>query len=139
MIRIGIDIGGTFTDFALWDGDRAGYTAVHAMKMPSTPPDFARGVQDGLEVLLAEGRIAAGDPMLIVHGTTVSTNAVIERSGPPLALLVTAGFRDLGRAHGDARDQCPRDPCPASLHAARGIRVFRIGARRLLLHRFHDY
>ena len=95
MIRIGIDIGGTFTDFAVWNGDDAGYTAVHAMKMPSTPPDFARGVQEGLERLLAEGRIAAGDPMLIVHGTTVSTNAVIERSGPPLALLVTAGFRDL--------------------------------------------
>ncbi len=95
MIRIGIDIGGTFTDFALWDGNAAGYTAVHAMKVPSTPPDFARGVQDGLEKLLAEGRIAADDPMLIVHGTTVSTNAVIERSGPPLALLVTSGFRDL--------------------------------------------
>ena len=44
MIRIGIDIGGTFTDFAVWNGDAAGYTAVHAMKMPSTPPDFAVGV-----------------------------------------------------------------------------------------------
>ncbi len=95
MIRIGIDIGGTFTDFAVWRGEAAGYAAVHAMKVPSTPPDFAGGVQAGLEKLLAEGRIAAGDAMLIVHGTTVSTNAVIERSGPPLALLVTEGFRDI--------------------------------------------
>lgn len=95
MIRIGIDIGGTFTDFAVWAGEAAGYTAVTALKVPSTPPDFARGVQDGLEALLAEGRISAEAPMLIVHGTTVSTNAVIERSGPPLALLVTRGFRDI--------------------------------------------
>ena len=95
MIRIGIDIGGTFTDFAIWRGESAGYTAVRAMKVPSTPPDFALGVQAGLEALLADGSIAAGDAMLIVHGTTVSTNAVIERSGPPLALLVTAGFRDI--------------------------------------------
>lgn len=95
MIRIGIDIGGTFTDFAVWRGEAAGYVAVHAMKVSSTPPDFAGGVQAGLEKLLAEGRIAAGDAMLIVHGTTVSTNAVIERSGPPLALLVTEGFRDI--------------------------------------------
>ena len=95
MIRIGIDIGGTFTDFAVWTGEAAGYTAVTAMKVPSTPPDFARGVQSGLERLLAHGRIRAEDEMLIVHGTTVSTNAVIERSGPPLALLVTRGFRDI--------------------------------------------
>jgi N-methylhydantoinase A len=95
MIRIGIDIGGTFTDFAVWRGEAAGYAAVAAMKVPSTPPDFAEGVQRGLEALLADGSIGAGDEMLIVHGTTVSTNAVIERSGPPLALLVTSGFRDI--------------------------------------------
>ncbi|MCX7380672.1 MAG: hydantoinase/oxoprolinase family protein [Alphaproteobacteria bacterium] len=131
MIRIGIDIGGTFTDFAVWNGDAAGYTAVHAMKMPSTPPDFAVGVQDGLEKLLAEGRIAAGDPMLIVHGTTVSTNAVIERSGPPLALLVTAGFRDVLDV---ARLRVDR---PVDLFARRALpiiprrMVFEIGERIL--------
>ncbi|MCW3475611.1 hydantoinase/oxoprolinase family protein [Limobrevibacterium gyesilva] len=95
MLRIGIDIGGTFTDFAVWNGEAAGYTAVAALKVPSTPPHFAAGVQRGLEALLAQGRIRADQEMLIVHGTTVSTNAVIERSGPPLALLVTAGFRDI--------------------------------------------
>ena len=95
MIRIGIDIGGTFTDFAVWRGETAGYTAVTAMKVPSTPPDFASGVQTGLLRLRERGLIAAADELLIVHGTTVSTNAVIERSGPPLALLVTRGFRDI--------------------------------------------
>ena len=95
MIRIGIDIGGTYTDFAVWDGNAAGYTSVTAMKVPSTPPHFAQGVQHGLRQLLDSGRIRADDELLIVHGTTVSTNAVIERSGPPLALLVTAGFPDI--------------------------------------------
>ena len=93
MQRVGIDIGGTFTDFAIWDGsaDRP----VDQMKLPSSPPGFAQAVCRGLEMLLADGRIRADAPMLVVHGTTVSTNAVIERSGPPLALLVTAGFRDI--------------------------------------------
>ena len=95
MIRIGIDIGGTFTDFAIWNGDPAGYAAVQPMKVPSSPPNFAEAVKHGLECLLADGRIHDDEPMLIVHGTTVSTNAVIERSGPPLALLVTAGFPDI--------------------------------------------
>ncbi len=95
MIRIGIDIGGTFTDFAIWDGDAAGYTSVAAMKVPSTPPHFADGVKAGLQRLVDQRRIGRDDELLIVHGTTVSTNAVIERSGPPLALLVTSGFPDL--------------------------------------------
>jgi len=95
MIRIGIDIGGTFTDFAIWDGNPDGYTSVAAFKVPSTPPDFAEGVKAGLRQLLDSGTIRRNDAALIVHGTTVSTNAVIERSGPPLALLVTAGFRDI--------------------------------------------
>jgi N-methylhydantoinase A len=95
MLRIGIDIGGTFTDFALWDGDKSGYTSVEAFKVPSTPPRFAEGVKHGLAQLLSSRRIRRDAPAIIVHGTTVSTNAVIERSGPPLALLVTAGFRDI--------------------------------------------
>jgi N-methylhydantoinase A len=95
MLRIGIDIGGTFTDFAVWDGNESGYTSVEAFKVPSTPPRFAEGVKRGLAQLLSSGRIRRDDPALIVHGTTVSTNAVIERSGPRLALLVTAGFRDI--------------------------------------------
>jgi len=93
MLRIGIDIGGTFTDFAIWRG--GGYGEVEAMKAPSTPPRFAEGVIAGLEALIADGRLPLDADALIVHGTTVSTNAVIERSGPPVALLVTEGFRDI--------------------------------------------
>lgn len=95
MLRVGVDIGGTFTDFAIWNGDPAGYPAVRQMKLPSSPPNFAEAVLRGLELLLASGDITDDQPVLIVHGTTVSTNAVIERSGPPLALLVTAGFPDI--------------------------------------------
>ncbi len=95
MLRIGIDIGGTFTDFALWDGDESGYASVEIFKVPSTPPCFAEGVKQGLTQLLSLGRIGRDEAAIIVHGTTVSTNAVIERSGPSLALLVTAGFRDI--------------------------------------------
>ena len=91
MIRIGIDIGGTFTDFAAW---RQG-EGVRTSKVPSTPPRFADGVREGLDRLIPAMSIAEGEPVVIVHGTTISTNTVIERSGPPLALLTTAGFRDL--------------------------------------------
>src|SRR5260370_598375 len=95
MRRVGIDIGGPVPDFAVWDGTPTGYAAVEAFKVPSTPPDFARGVKDGIEALIERGRIVLDAPVLIVHGTTVSTNAVIERSGPPIALLTTAGFKDI--------------------------------------------
>jgi N-methylhydantoinase A len=95
MLRIGIDIGGTFTDFALWDGNESGYTSVEIFKVPSSPPRFAEGVKQGLAHLISSGRIGRDEAAIIVHGTTVSTNAVIERSGPSLALLVTTGFRDI--------------------------------------------
>lgn len=95
MLRIGIDIGGTFTDFAIWDRESGGYGGVDLFKVPSTPPHFAEGVKTGLRRLIERGRLRRDQPALIVHGTTVSTNAVIERSGPPLALLTTKGFRDI--------------------------------------------
>jgi N-methylhydantoinase A len=95
MLRIGIDIGGTFTDFAIWRGGAEGYTAIGSFKVPSSPPNFAAAVRDGLDVLLADLELAPGEPLIVVHGTTVSTNTVIERSGPPLAFLTTKGFRDL--------------------------------------------
>ncbi|UCE31761.1 MAG: hydantoinase/oxoprolinase family protein [Burkholderiales bacterium] len=95
MIHIGIDIGGTFTDFAVWQGEPAGYASVSTYKLPSTPPDFAEAVCEGLEHLLQRHAIARDARILIVHGTTVGTNAVITRSGPPMALLTTRGFRDI--------------------------------------------
>lgn len=95
MIRIGIDIGGTFTDFAVWRGEAAGYTALGSHKVPSTPPQFAEGVIEGLLHVVATCGIDRNAPMVVVHGTTVGTNTVIERSGAKLALLTTAGFQDI--------------------------------------------
>ncbi|WP_213990432.1 hydantoinase/oxoprolinase family protein [Sodalis sp. dw_96] len=94
MIRIGVDIGGTFTDFVVWrSGGRQ--EQWQSFKVPSTPPHFAKGFQDGFEKLLTELAITPEEPVVVMHGTTVSTNAVIERSQPPVALLVTQGFRDI--------------------------------------------
>jgi N-methylhydantoinase A len=95
MIRIGIDIGGTFTDFTIWRGETAGYTAVDNFKVPSSPPQFAEAVKVGVRRLLESRLVSPEDEVVLVHGTTVSTNAVIERSGPKLALLTTEGFRDV--------------------------------------------
>lgn len=96
MIRIGIDIGGTFTDFAAWTGNEA-FEQILTHKSPSTPPDFAEGVKNGLRAILPRIPRQPGEPVLIVHGMTVGTNAVIERGGADLALLVTEGFRDILR------------------------------------------
>lgn len=95
MFRIGIDIGGTFTDFAVWRRESDGYVAIESRKVPTSRPGFAKAVIKGIDDLVAECGIGAADDVLIVHGTTVSTNAVIERSEPPIALLTTAGYRDL--------------------------------------------
>jgi N-methylhydantoinase A len=88
--RLGIDIGGTFTDLVLL-GDGAPPVV---RKVLSTPDDFARGVLEGVRALLAAGPPAAG-VQDVVHGTTVATNALLERRGAPTGLLTTAGFRDL--------------------------------------------
>ncbi|NDL62148.1 hydantoinase/oxoprolinase family protein [Acerihabitans arboris] len=94
MIRVGVDIGGTFTDFVVWRS--GGQPApLYCFKVPSTPPHFADGFQQGFERMLAELAVAPDEPVVVMHGTTVSTNAVIERSQPPVALFVTQGFRDI--------------------------------------------
>ena len=95
MIRIGIDIGGTFTDFAVSRDSAEGYANITSFKVPSTPPTFADAVRTGLDEIIDAGKIAPDEEILLVHGTTVSTNAVIERKGPPMALFVTKGFGDL--------------------------------------------
>lgn len=93
--RIGIDVGGTFTDFAMVDG--AGRLILH--KTPSTPHDPSEGVFTGLCELAADRSIALADFLarieIIVHGTTVCTNALLTRNGARVGLLTTAGFRDV--------------------------------------------
>src|SRR5919112_5981308 len=89
--RVGIDIGGTFTDLVLID-DETGRRAVG--KVLTTPEDPSEGVESGLVELLGREGIQAGQLGTIVHGTTLVTNALIERRGARTALLTTEGFRD---------------------------------------------
>jgi N-methylhydantoinase A len=89
-VKLGVDIGGTFTDVALEVGDRR-YTA-KGLTTPRAPED---GVLAILRSIIAEAGIAPGDVRLIIHGTTLATNALIERKGARTALLTTEGFRDV--------------------------------------------
>jgi N-methylhydantoinase A len=89
-IRLGVDIGGTFTDVALEIGDRR-YTA-KGLTRPRAPE---AGVLAILRAIIAEAGVAPGDVQLIIHGTTLATNALIERKGAKTALLTTEGFRDV--------------------------------------------
>ncbi len=92
LYRLGVDIGGTFTDFALYD-QTARTVSIH--KRLTTPEDPARAVIEGVESLLAGAAVAVTDVAAVVHGTTLVTNAVIERRGAKTGMLVTAGFADL--------------------------------------------
>ena len=97
--RIGVDIGGTFTDLLLID-DRSGKTVVG--KVLTTADDPSRGVEDVLLHALEGCGITAAQIRHLVHGTTLVTNTIIERKGARTALLATQGFRDsveIGREH----------------------------------------
>jgi N-methylhydantoinase A len=85
-IRIGIDIGGTFTDFVLFD-EVSGSTITY--KVPSTPSNPADAVLAGLKIL------QPGSHSYIIHGSTVATNALLERKGARTALIATRGFQDV--------------------------------------------
>ena len=85
-LRVGVDTGGTFTDFISFDGEEA---RIH--KVPSTPDAPARAILRGLEEVL-EGRGLAPD---VTHGSTVATNALLTRRGARTALVTTAGFEDV--------------------------------------------
>lgn len=88
IYTLGIDVGGTFTDFALWDSENKIATLI---KVPSTPSNQAEGIACGIEEL--------GRPLnvmeRIVHGTTVGTNALLQGTGAKVGLITTKGFRDL--------------------------------------------
>jgi N-methylhydantoinase A len=92
MYRIGVDVGGTFTDLTLLD-DRDG--AVRFFKVPSTPRDPSEAIEDGLRQMIAIFGVAPDQVAWLGHGTTVATNIVIERSGARTGLITTRGFRDV--------------------------------------------
>jgi N-methylhydantoinase A len=90
--RIGVDIGGTFTDIVLWDEARNHLTFD---KLLTTPDDPSRAVLEGIVRVLDGAGIMAADLTSIIHGTTLVANALIERKGVTTGLITTKGFRDV--------------------------------------------
>jgi N-methylhydantoinase A len=88
--RLAVDIGGTFTDLALEHGGKR--TTVKVLTTPAAPE---QGVMEGFEMIIRTAGVAAADIALIIHGTTLATNAIIERKGARTALVTTEGFRDV--------------------------------------------
>jgi N-methylhydantoinase A len=88
MLWLGVDVGGTFTDLVLFDADSG---ALSLGKTPSTPRDQSEGILAGIAQLAAEPSALER----IVHGTTIATNTALERDGARLAVLVTAGHKDV--------------------------------------------
>ena len=88
--RLAADIGGTFTDVVLEHGGRR-----HSAKVLTTPRAPEAGMLDGIARVLAAAALRPADVGVLVHGTTLATNALIERKGARTALVTTAGFRDV--------------------------------------------
>ncbi len=98
MYRVGIDIGGTFTDLLFVGEDGVAVIG----KTLTTPEDPSLAVENALSPALQNRKARAGERGTLIHGTTLVTNSIIERKGAPTALLTTAGFRDaveIGREH----------------------------------------
>src|ERR671911_1663895 len=89
--RIGVDVGGTFTDFVLHDPAR---DLVHTGKLLTTPDDPSVAIIEGVVRVLRETGLQPSDLHSLVHGTTLVTNTIIERTGATVGLLTTEGFRD---------------------------------------------
>jgi N-methylhydantoinase A len=92
MRRVGIDVGGTFTDVVLLDSQSG---QVWSAKVPTTPKDPTLGALNGLRTILARSDSKAESIDFIGHGTTIATNMVIEGKGALTALITTSGFRDI--------------------------------------------
>src|SRR3990172_10576808 len=102
--RLGVDVGGTFTDlFLVGDGNGDG-GGQYRVKTPSTPADPSEGVLNGVRRICEEAGVAVGDVRNILHGTTVATNAVLESKGARVGLITTTGFQQILHL---ARSQTP--------------------------------
>src|SRR5690242_2681441 len=108
---LGVDVGGTFTDAALLDGDR-----LTTAKAPTTPDDQSRGVIDAVEAALRQAGADAGAVTRFVHGMTVGTNALLEGRTARTALLATEGFTDIEELRrqnrADLSRLCAAHPAP---------------------------
>jgi 5-oxoprolinase (ATP-hydrolysing)/N-methylhydantoinase A len=92
VLRVGVDVGGTFTDLMLVD-DESGSVMVH--KIASTPSDPSQATMAGLRELCDLGGVVPADVAQLLHGTTVATNIVLERNGSSTGMITTRGFRDI--------------------------------------------
>src|SRR4051794_20587823 len=90
-LSVGVDIGGTFTDVVV----RCPGSPARIMKIPSTPKDPSVAVLQALERMETDWRLEPQQVARFVHGTTVATNAVLERKGACVGLIATEGFRDV--------------------------------------------
>ncbi|MDQ6434283.1 hydantoinase/oxoprolinase family protein [Mesorhizobium sp. LHD-90] len=95
MIRVGVDVGGTFTDIVLERSGEGGERKVVVTKVSSTPHDQSEGVVEGILKVCALAGMKPGEIDAVFHGTTVSTNMVIERAGAKVGMITTRGFRDI--------------------------------------------
>ncbi len=91
-LKLGIDVGGTFTDLILFDEDSGRQVRV---KTPSTPADPSVGVLAGIDKICRSANVSPGDIASIMHGTTVATNAVLEGKGARVGLITTQGFKQI--------------------------------------------
>lgn len=99
--RLGVDVGGTFTDFLLLNEDTG---ETKTAKVPSTPEDSSIGVLNGVAKICDSSGIDPSDIKLVMHGTTVATNAVLTGRGAKVGLITTSGFEDTLQV---ARSFCP--------------------------------
>jgi len=90
--RLGVDVGGTFTDLLLFDEESG---AFWRHKTPSTPHDSSEGILTGVKAITAQAGISASEIAFFLHGTTVATNAVLEGKGARVGLVTTQGYRDI--------------------------------------------
>ncbi|MEA2927972.1 MAG: N-methylhydantoinase, partial [Hyphomicrobiales bacterium] len=90
-LRVGVDIGGTFTDIVVLGSDGS----IHTKKISSSVGDYARAIVDGLAELFAETGLSGAAIEEIRHGTTVASNAILEHKGARVGLITTKGFRDV--------------------------------------------
>lgn len=101
-LRLGIDIGGTFTDFVVF---RPFSGEIDSFKLPSTPDDPSRVVLEGIGQILRDSSLDGITGIDIIHGSTVATNALLERKGARTALITTQGFRDVLQIGRQARSE----------------------------------
>ena len=92
MKRVGVDVGGTFTDLIYVD-DEAGVIRVH--KLPTTPDDPSRGTVEGIKLITEAAGESPASLDQVFHGTTIATNIVIEHNGAKVGMITTEGYRDI--------------------------------------------